>query len=34
MAKHFFSTIGDKACAAFAPNLAVKKLIELMPIKA
>ena len=33
-AKHFFNICGDNACATLAPNFAVKKLIELMPIKA
>jgi hypothetical protein len=32
--KHFLSTLGDSACAAFAPNFAVKKLMMLMPKKA
>ena len=32
--KHFLSALGDNAWATFAPNFAVKKLIELMPIKA
>jgi hypothetical protein len=33
-AKHFFNITGDKACAAFAPNFAVMKLMILMPMKA